>query len=379
MKKLFSNKSGFTLIEIIVAFAIFAIMASMIMTMVRLTVAQRNSNNEYAKEIENQTLYLTEHYITDADKFGDSETADGKITLDFGTANGGKIEIEYATRSTDSTNANVADGLNYFVGKGVDYTDSNDDPLSSDSTSNSPLGNNQTSRVDTRISGSKNLKYVLINQVIKDTTYSVAGQSRYIIQCSADGQSTDSLGGTVPSEDVPYLQYRIRFADNNSTSPVEVTEDDGKTYIYDVPNDVTILDYGYVNLGTLSLSSVNFSTGENVDALLACFKSPTEHTPSSSATNNRYVVEQTSNSIIRIGAPFGSSGGYEMDGSKFTTFYVVLDGDPQLTTDYFGENAQSYTSTGYQYFPFPVSGEAGAVYSNIYGAYEYTKTEKTGD
>ncbi len=389
MKRLFSNKSGFTLIEIIVAFAIFAIMASMIMTMVRLTVAQRASNDDYAAEIEAQSLYLTEHFITDADKYLSTDPSTGNfISLDFSSANAGKIDIEYATRNTplsyynDYNTANKTDidpigydeqyGINYFVGKGVDYNDSNDQPQPSDDPANSPLGNNQTSRVDTRLSGSKNLEYILINNVVKDTSYTVAGRSRYIIQCSAHGKSNENVGGTVPKEDVPYLQYRIRFADNNNTTTMDVTEDDGKTYVYDIPKDVAILDYGYVNLGGLSLGTAT------MDQITACFKSVKDHTPSKEDTNNRYKVEQTSSSIIRIAAPFGDTGGYDLDGAKLTTFYVVLDGDPQLTAASFGSNATAYTTTGYKYTTFPVIDEAGKTYSNIYGAYEYNKTEKTG-
>ena len=54
MKRIFSKRSGFTLVEIIVAFAIFAIMMSMIMQILQLSVSQRRANNEFAKDTATQ-------------------------------------------------------------------------------------------------------------------------------------------------------------------------------------------------------------------------------------------------------------------------------------------------------------------------------------
>ena len=54
MKRLFSNKSGFTLAEIIIAIAIFSIMMAMIMQMLQLSIAQRNENLKYAKSLNQQ-------------------------------------------------------------------------------------------------------------------------------------------------------------------------------------------------------------------------------------------------------------------------------------------------------------------------------------
>ena len=47
MKRLFSKKSGFTLVEIIVAFAVFSIMASMIIQILNLTVSHQQSNRAF--------------------------------------------------------------------------------------------------------------------------------------------------------------------------------------------------------------------------------------------------------------------------------------------------------------------------------------------
>ncbi len=379
MKRIFSNKSGFTLIEIIVAFAIFAIMASMILQMLRLTVAQRNNNAEYATSITTDSFNLATHYMNDADKYGASETADGQFNLDFQSVGAGNIAIDYAVRAalpTDTTDPNYIDptdsaytsavknedGINYFVGN-VDYTTTSD-PNPPDDITN-PLGNNVTSRVDTRISGSKNLKFVWINQVVKDTSSTVpAGHSRYFIECYA---SSDGM----PDEDIPYAQYRLRFCSSTETSIVE-TEEDGKTYEYTIPVEAVIADYGYINDDKLVWDTDCIDAGDHVI---------------SSATQpwNRYKVDKTSASTLRVGCAFikpsWDQSGYPLEGSIATRIWVEFVGDPGLTIESFGQNVTDVDNRttygrGYKFTNYPADATTGEMHPNIYGAFEYNKVEK---
>lgn len=378
MKRIFSKKSGFTLVEIIVAFAIFAIMSTMILSMVDLTVKEKGKTNELANSIDEQTGYLTYHYIDDADKYDETAAADGAFSLNFVDESGNpvsSVSMDYAMRSSVDGTTNAGEGINYFVGN-VDYTDpstpAGSDPGSGDAIPG--LGNSQSARYDTRLSGSKNIDYIQIYNVVKDTSYSVPGKSRYFIECAAKGTNADSeADGTVPGEDVAYLQYKLRFVSSTSYTESDGTAADGKTYTYKIYNDAKILECGYVNSTSLS-----WSDSACIDYRL--------YTPSSSASYNKYTVEPTSDSIVRIGIPlkdgYGSSAkstfyqkGFQ--GSVFTRFYVVFEGDPQLTVSSFGNNGISGRYSAYPIYNDDGS-ESGDYNMNIYGAYPYEKTLKAG-
>lgn len=372
MKRIFSKKSGFTLVEIIVAFAVFAIMSTMILSMVDLTVKEKGKTNELVDSIDEQTGYLTYHYIDDTDKYpaaapGTTVTPDGTFRLKFyGNAEkDGKtsevlksdVSMDYVMRSSVDGTENAGEGINYFVGN-VDYTDPSgpldDKPGGGDVITGIESGS-QIARYDSRIFGSKNLKFIQIHQVVKDTSYNVAGQSRYFIECSAAGLSVDAAGGTVPKEDVPYLQYKLRFVSSTSYKEVDGTVGN-KTYTYKIYDEVPILECGYVK-------NENLVWDENTCEDYRVYK------PTSS---DDYTVEKTSDCIIRIGIPLAygkTAQGFQ--GSIKRRFYVVFDGDPGLTVDSFGSN-----SVGGKYELYVDS--SGEYNPNIYGAFPYEKTLKAG-
>lgn len=58
LRKLCSKRSGFTLVEIIVAVAIFAIMSTMVAQVLQLSVKARQSNKEYGEDLARQEEQL---------------------------------------------------------------------------------------------------------------------------------------------------------------------------------------------------------------------------------------------------------------------------------------------------------------------------------
>ncbi|MGN1119840.1 MAG: type II secretion system protein J, partial [Oscillospiraceae bacterium] len=115
MKKILSNKTGFTLAEVIVAFAIFAIMASMIMMLLRLAIASRESNNTYARElsIEQEKLVREPRELT-----YDDTGLTGEFSFAFdGLAD--PIVYKYEVHSADPDAEYVEEGINYFVSEEV--------------------------------------------------------------------------------------------------------------------------------------------------------------------------------------------------------------------------------------------------------------------
>lgn len=374
MKRIFSKKSGFTLVEIVVAFAIFAIMSAMILSMIRLTVQTQSANNEFADSIEDQTGYLAYHYIDSSEKYDPTGTADGTFQMTFYDSSGNVVSntsMDYAMRSSVGGALGSGEGINYFVGN-TDYADANSlqaGGAGSEGDSIPGVGNSQAARYDTRISGSRNIDWITIRKVVKDTTYNVPGQTRYLIQCSAYG----TPDANVEDDDKAYLQYKLRFC-NKSYSEVEgVSAADGKTYMYKIYDEAKILDCGYINHKN-SDGSLDWK-----DSTCVNYRSYTPSDPNAySNGKNAYTVEPTSSSTVRIGVPINNNSYNGFSNSSFTTFYVVFSGDPQLTIDSFGSNSSSGKYTAY-----PLLEDDGTLSTtdynlNIYGAYVYEKTLKAG-
>jgi len=385
MKKLFSKKSGFTLIEIIVAFAIFAIMSGMILSMIRITVSERRSNMEFAKETEVETQYLTKHYVGEEDKYDkdiESDETKGSFSLNFVDTESGDVlcdvSMDYGMRTYELTrdeNGDVtgaelgksANGVNYFVGN-TDYKGteegSGNKPTADDIAG--AFGNSQTARYDTRISGSKGLEYIEISKVVKDTSYNVPGKSRYLIECYCNNPEP-KMGTAIQPNETTFLQYKLRFCSTVDYDEKEVISGD-KTYIYKIYKEAKILDYGYVNNSSLTWS--------NSSCVGYTSYSPTAD---KGTEYNKYTVERISDSTMRIGIPFKSGYGEGFSDLNATRFYVVFEGDPQITTDSFGSNAsKSGGKAIYKNFPIydDDGNETSKLNPNIYGAYIYTKEEK---
>lgn len=367
MKRIFSKKSGFTLVEIVVAFAVFAIMAAMILSMVKLTVEAQSENNAFSDSLEEQTNYLAYHYIGDEDKY---DTTDGTFELKFYDEDNKSVcdvSMDYSTRSSvlldeeGNANTNDGEGVNYFVGN-VDYADAssiqnNDGQNQGDNISG--LGNSQAARYDTRLTGSKNLDYITIWKVVKDDTYSGSG-ARYLFEVSANGNSLTGIS----EEDLPYLQYKLRFCMDTYTE-VEGVGSDGKTYMYKIYDDAIITDCGYIEDFSSALAwSDSYCYNYRRTTMIA---------------KNKYTVQPTGKNTVRIGVPAGSTDGFGY--ATTTRFYVVFKEDPKLDLYSFGENYTLHDGKP-EYTVYPIKdddgNETGEHNPNIYGAFTYEKTLKAG-
>ncbi len=338
MKRLFSKKSGFTLVEIIVAFAIFAIMATMILSMVQLTVKQRNLNNQFADNIENDNRYLAEHYIGDSDKYDSSEAKSGTFNLTFPSA-GIDAKLDYQLRGNPEY-TNEAGGVNYFVGK-TEYTGVGDMDDDGDNAPVEGFGNQQDSRYTTWITGTEGIEYVAIENVVKDTSYTGPGV-RYFIKCMANGSGVE--------EDYKrYSQYRLSFR-TTDYSEVKRTDADGNTKKYKVYKPAKILEFGYVNSSDLVWNDAT------------CEKS-TAFVPRETETHNKYIVEQTSTNTLHFTCPYRVTG-YGLSSSS--KIWVVFEDETLvLNESSFGDNGTAGSGTTKKYYNY-----SGEYTDNIFGAFE---------
>lgn len=341
MKKLLSKKNGFTLVEILVAFVIFAIMSAMVMSVVRLAVQERSANNEFARELSHQEEDLIrKDKIFEYDST-DTELPTGTMSFDFKNEDGdpsGTASFGYQARSADDSAANVYEGLNYFIGD-VEYTDK---PVEDE---DNPMGGaSQAGRYDTRITGTKGFMYVKVVKAQKDDTYSGAGV-RYLFETAVIPDTVDSIS-------LKFAQYKLYMKDTTQFTTQTVTRDDGKDYTVQIPKAANIVSAGYINSVSLDPTKCSTKREENVNA---------------------YKLTVLRNGGIQIGYDF-ANGSANRDFSKnsgFSRFYIIFSEDPHLTTGDFGSNG-SVSGSSYEYETF-VDAD-GNTQPNIYGAYDYVYT-----
>ena len=308
MKKIFSKKSGFTLVEIVVAFAVFAIFAAMIMQILHLTINKKNENREYEQELANQQQALAAKTKTTTY----DGNPDGQIKIKFSDTSLPEMQINYETVNANGEK-NTA-GINYFVGD-VNYSASGGTSNSGGDTSGGDPGDigggSQTSRYDTRITGTKGISYIQIIDVTKNS------KTNYTIKVCADGTG-------VQEDNKPYEQYTLYF----DTSK---TDDSGN------PLGAKIIELQPI-------------------------------------TPNGYSVRQSGDRGVRIGVQNALSNttvdtNKLLKASNVVEFKIILDKAPtqEITINSFGTNDDGTTKSDGKYTSFKGN-------ENIYGAYDPTDT-----
>ncbi len=195
MKK-FKKKGGFTLVEIIIAFAIFSIFAAMIVQMLNLTVSRRKRNDDFEKDLaaQEQNLYAKKLETS----YDDTISQDGSLILNFGDTS---MTVDYQLKSAKDGVADQKAGINYFVGN-VNYDVEGEGSLTEggdeDPDDPNKQAGSQTDRFDTRITGTKRFKSINFTSVhkVNDTTYDIS--------VSADNS-------TMINDDKDYAQFTIYF------------------------------------------------------------------------------------------------------------------------------------------------------------------------
>lgn len=382
LKRFCSKRSGFTLVEIIVAFAVFAIMSTMIAQILQLSVNARRSNSAYEAELAAQEEKLTK-IVKDGGDY-QNEDMTGSYGLTFIKDTGDELEatLNYAVKSSDKENS--AEGINYFLspvsydgeytGTGLGGTGGSGtgggDAVSADAAMGSTL--------NVRLTASKGMSYVTVKQVIKDTSYTGAG-ARYFFEVCGDGSA-------MLAEDKPYTQYKMYFYMEGkydaAQSGVVYEDENGNKYTQQVPLAADIIDVGYLATDSLS-SATSFSCAKPHD------------TPVNTVTGNSYSVKWNGGNVVRVGVPFTNEGGglsygannmltnAGMTASTTTKFYVTFAEDPgELTTASFGSGLNVSTSgsgTKYTLYNIPSSLNPSVnVNAVVYGAHEYVRVPYTG-
>lgn len=330
LKRLYSKRSGFTLVEIIVAIAVFAVMSTMIAGIMQMASTQRRRNNEYGQQLADQEKLLAQ-VMKDGNDYkaefdGDPTLAYGDYNLTFTdkTSTAYDVKLAYAVKGADGSD--TAEGINYFVSP-VPYDGVFDGSGASgggqvgggSSTSSAEYtGSLSTSLADARICASRGMEYVQIISVQKVGTPSAGAAVRYVFKTKASSNG-------MTEQDKAYAEYRLYFymdgqPDEIRSSKIIVgTKTDGSKFEYtqDVPLAANIIEAGYCDN---SGNPVSHSSG-----------APT--------------VRTSGANTVRIGVPFFDDGGDLQTNNNFagtgfvgetTTFYVDFEQDPGITTQSFG-------------------------------------------
>lgn len=363
LKRFYSKRSGFTLVEIIVAMAIFAIMAAMVAQILQLSVKARQSNTAYSEELASQEERLTK-VVKDGNDF-QNKTNDYSLTF-TGTDGTTEYPVTLAYEVKDAAGENTPEGINYFVSP-VNYDgkfpDNGLGSGSGGSSSGTVAGGEAAVAVEdtsgicnVRISASKGMAYVDVKSVKRVSASGLSGtQVRYVFECSASSSGMRDI-------DKPYSEYKLYFYMNGQydmeQSGIVHTAPDGSKYTNKVPLAAEVIGVGYCS-----------ADGTPVDR---------------SNGSDSYTVRGGGTNTVRVGVPFKKDGGnmneYKapgFDGSKSITFYVDFEQDPgSLTTASFGKNAAPF-GTGHRYALPSMSEFSNYENAFVYGYEPYETTAAT--
>lgn len=143
-KKILSRR-GFTIVEVLVAFVIFSIMAAMIAMILNTTMRTRQGNIDLENEIAEQK----EKYYLNTQKT-DYTAKDGTIQLNF-TDGAGNVSVDYSVGNPNAATDDNNIELDYYIGN-VNYNAVDDSGKKGNKTSGSVL-----ERLDSRVYGSNGI------------------------------------------------------------------------------------------------------------------------------------------------------------------------------------------------------------------------------
>lgn len=149
MLKKFLSRRGFTIVEVMVAFVIFSIMAAMVATILNATMRTKQQNIVIEDEIAEQK---SKYYLNTQDMEYKDKSTDGSIDLDFSATGGGKVSIDYSIGNPNKPEDNNQVELDYYIGH-LNYNPSG----SGDGKGDDGGPGSVTERLDSRIYGTSGI------------------------------------------------------------------------------------------------------------------------------------------------------------------------------------------------------------------------------
>ncbi len=235
MKKKFLTRRGFTIVEVLVAFVIFAIMAGMVGMILSSTMRAKQQNIDIEEEIsEQQNVY----YGKTQEKVFDSSSTE-KLTFNFSGVD--PVEIDYSIGDPNASDAGNEIALEYFVGD-VDYSVMQGKTNNNNSTPEKAEGSIANRFDSTGIYASNGITSISLKMERDSSDTSV---NRYLFVANVSGSSD-------PQYDY-FKQFRLLF-------PYTITD---YGYCLYVPTTKTFRDIKSVRSGGVSSTYEAVATTSN--------------------------------------------------------------------------------------------------------------------
>ncbi len=314
MSRIFSKRSGFTLVEIVVAFGVFAIMAAMLVSLTGLAVKQRQSNYNFSKELSEQQQYLAAH---ERETTYNVTEKGGEFKFDFGGGLNAALDYSVVHATNDETSEG---GISYFVANAN---------INAKPTPGSPGAEEEggtslvlAEKVDSRIYGSKDFKYIQVSEVneISDPDVLAAGNTMYTFDVLAE----DNEAAQNKKDSRLARNYKLRFEANIVDCGYVVDKPSGKEYI------------SYRNASFGSDGTV-IGDGKNQFEMVKCSDDTIRVSIPQIIIQNEFAEQEPDDA-------------YCFPGMR-SHFYVVLEGNVDLDETSFGDNYEINEYGEYVYKP----------------------------
>ncbi len=186
MLRRFRSKRGFTLVEVMVAFVIFAIMAAMVSAILQQTLLAKQENTDLESEI---TAQENAYYRSKQVKNGEYDSSDNhSMSMEFKDKTGADVStipFNYSIGDPNADDAGNTIALEYIQGD-LDYSIRNvTDPQPDDPGSN---GGSVHSRMNSSIYGSSDISTISM-YMVKAPADRSDGKNRYYIAIQASASA----------------------------------------------------------------------------------------------------------------------------------------------------------------------------------------------
>lgn len=316
MLKKFRSKRGFTIVEVMVAFVIFAIMAAMVSAILQQTLLAKQENTDLENEI---TAQQNAYYRSKQVKNGEYDSSDNhSLTMQFVDSTGASVStipLDYSIGDPNADDAENKISLDYIQGN-LDYSVKPVAPPSPQNPDGKDGGSVQN-RLNSNIYGSSDIASILM-YMVKAPESESNGNNRYyiamqvlasdkmadfyksyakinvkfpsgvsVLNCgkihsrkTASGYAFDNLGATTGYEVTTPNSSTLRIAST-------IHKDDGSGSIL----DATFGNFGiYVDLST-SLDSYKNNDAEDTYDLNKIFGYSDDEKTSNKTASNYYVFK----------------------------------------------------------------------------------------
>ncbi len=218
MKKIF-RKKGFTIVEVMVAFVIFAIMAAMVSSILQAALYAKQENVDLEAQITDQKNAYYQNTVDHKDAYDSSDNHSMAISFSGGGSGNVTVNMDYSLGKEDAGTTEAGSAQLNYINANLNYSirdssDIIDDPDNEDEGGNAiTLGVDE--KLDTKLKGSNGYSSITVYmKAYPDTEKGETNETtcRYLM---AVKPVVDSYVMTYNKAYWPFMQFRFVFPKEN--------------------------------------------------------------------------------------------------------------------------------------------------------------------